>query len=88
MVLISKDLTGAEAIYNGTYDNPGSLFIPEQDGEMKHWYWPGHGFVSDSILYVFALNMYNDPALVVPSEKDPGQVDDVDKLAENSPLHA
>jgi len=83
MVVISKDRSEAIALYNGTYDQPESLFVPRQEEEIFHWYWPGHGFVSDSILYVFALNMYNDPDLVVPSEKEPDQQDEVDKLAEN-----
>lgn len=83
MVVIDRDQSEAKAIYNGSYDRPESLFIPGRQGEEDHWYWPGHGFVSDSILYLFALNMYNDPALVVPSQKDPGKVDEVDKLSEN-----
>ena len=83
MVVINRDRTEATAVYRGTYDRPESLFVPEQQGDAKHWYWPGHGFADDTILYVFALNMYNDPSLVVPSEKEPGEVDEVDRLAEN-----
>jgi len=83
MIVISRDRLAAEAVYKGSYDRPESLFEPGSEGDIRHWYWPGHGFVSDSILYVFALNMYNDPALVVPSEKDPASMDEVDKLVEN-----
>jgi predicted amidohydrolase len=83
MIVVSRDRSVAKAEYRGTYDHPESLFKPDVRGENHHWYWPGHGFVSDSILYVFALNMYNDPELVVPSEKKPDRVDEVDKLAEN-----
>jgi predicted amidohydrolase len=83
MVVISKDRSEAKALYKGTYDRPESLFVPGQKDGILYWYWPGHGFVSDSILYLFALNMYNDPDLMVPSEKDANQVDEVDKLAEN-----
>jgi len=83
MVVISEDRSEAKAIYKGSYNKPESLFVPEQKDEIRHWYWPGHGFVSDNILYVFALNMYNDPDLVVPSEKGADLVDEVDKLSEN-----
>lgn len=83
MIVISKDRSRAEAVYKGSYDQPESLFEPGNEGGIRHWYWPGHGFVSDSILYVFALNMYNDPALMISSEKDPASMDEVDKLAEN-----
>jgi len=83
MVVISSDLSEAVALYRGTYDRPESLFVPQGSGDVGHWYWPGHGFVADSIVYVFALNMYTEPTLVVPSGKDPGTADEVDKLAEN-----
>lgn len=83
MVVISSDLSEAVALYRGTYDRPESLFVPGGSGDVGHWYWPGHGFIADSVLYVFALNMYTEPTLVVPSGKDPGRADEVDKLAEN-----
>ena len=83
MVLISSDRTGAEAIYQGSYDQPESLFVPPQDVYPGHWYWPGHGFANDSVLHVFALNMYNDSSLLVPSPKEVDEVDEVDKLTEN-----
>ncbi|MCP4312769.1 MAG: DUF4185 domain-containing protein [Bacteroidetes bacterium] len=83
MIVINRDRSAAEAVYKGTYEQPESLFVPGQEGAIRHWYWPGHGFVSDSVLYVFAMNMYNNPALAVPSEKDPGTLDEVDELSEN-----
>lgn len=83
MIVIDRDANEAIARYRGTYDKPESLFVPKQDDELKHWYWPGHGFVADSILYVFALNMYNDPSLVLSSEKEEGEMDEVDELSEN-----
>lgn len=83
MIIIDREAKGAKAVYRGSYDAPVSLFVPEQLDERKHWYWPGHGFVSDSILYVFALNMFNDPALMIKSEREAGEMDEVDKLAEN-----
>ena len=83
MIVIDKEGKEATALYRGTYDAPESLFVPEQPDELKRWYWPGHGFASDSILYIFALNMYNDPSLVVHTEKQEGEMDEVDKLAEN-----
>lgn len=83
MVVINREGTEARALYKGSYTSPESLFVPEQSDVLKHWYWPGHGFVADGILYVFALNMYTDPALLVPSDKDRKDLDEVDKLAEN-----
>jgi len=83
MVVVNREGTEATAVYRGTYESPESLFVPEQNDGLKHWYWPGHGFVADSILYVFALNMYNDPSLLVASDKDREDLDEVDKLAEN-----
>ena len=83
MIVIDREGSEATAVYRGTYDDPESLFVPEQVDQLKRWYWPGHGFVADSILYVFALNMYNDPSLVVNSDKQKGEMDEVDMLAEN-----
>ncbi len=83
MVVISKDGKEASAIYRGSYDHPESLFEPGWKSKLRHWYWPGHAFVDDTILYVFALNMYNDPDLVIYTSKDSTQGDEVDKLAEN-----
>jgi len=83
MILVNPERTEAKAFYKGTYDNPASLIVPEQEGEGVRWYWPGHGFVDDGILYVFALHMYNDPSLVNTSEKDPDEMDKVDEMSEN-----
>ena len=83
IVHVNKEMTEAKAVYRGTYNDPESLFVPLQEGDSKRWYWPGHGFFTDSTLYIFALNMYNDPALVVKSEKDPAEMDVIDKMSEN-----
>lgn len=82
-ILITENEEKARAIYRGTYDNPYSMMEPEQDGGTARWYWPGHGFVEDSVLYVFALNMYNDPALIVKSDKDESEKDEVDRMTES-----
>ena len=83
MIIIDRDGKTARSVYRGTYDQPESLLVPEQTGGDRHWYWPGHGFVEDTVLYLFALNMFNNPALVVKSTKAEEEQDIVDKIAEN-----
>jgi len=83
IVIIDREGKTARSVYRGTYDQPESLIEPEQSGDTKHWYWPGHGFTEDSTLYLFALNMYNNPKLAVKSDKPEDQQDVVDKMAEN-----
>ena len=82
VVIIDAEGKTARSIYRGTYDEPETLFVPEQTGEGTHWYWPGHGFVEDTILYMFALHMYNDPSLVVKSEKSEEEQDKADQMEE------
>jgi len=81
-IVINKEQTEAKAIYKGSYDDPSSIIIPEQTGNMKRWYWPGHGFNEDSMLYVFALNMYSDPDLIVKSDKKEEDMDEADRMTE------
>ncbi len=40
MIVISKDRSGAEAVYKGSYDQPETLFEPGNEGNIRHWYWP------------------------------------------------
>ena len=83
--VINKDITEAKAIYKGEYDNPTTFMDPvNREGDSTYrWYWPGHGFVKDDILYVFALNLYNEPSAVVKSEKSESEEDAADKLEED-----
>jgi len=83
--IINKDITEAKAIYKGEYDNPITFMDPvNREGDSTYrWYWPGHGFVKDDILYVFALNLYNEPSAVVKSEKSESEEDAADKLEED-----
>ena len=39
--------------YKGTPQAPRSYIEPEPQGKDPNWYWPGHGFVRDGILYLF-----------------------------------
>lgn len=82
-VLINKAQDEAKAIYKGTYEEPVSIIEPNQNDEIKRWYWPGHGFTEDSILYIFALNMYNDPNLIVKSTKPRSEMDKIDEMTES-----
>lgn len=84
-VVVSEGQTETRAIYRGEYDNPVSLIEPENEpGDTTYrWYWPGHGFVKNNTLYVFALNMYNEPSAKIKIEKSEEEQDAVDKLTEN-----
>ncbi len=82
IVIVNAEGTSARSVYRGTYDDPETLFVPEQTGETKEWYWPGHGFAEDTVLYMFALHMYNNPKLAVKSEKPDEEQDKADKMEE------
>ena len=83
--VINKEQTKATAIYRGEYDNPKTLMEPKNEpGDSTYrWYWPGHGFVRNDTLYVFALNLYNEPAAKLKIEKSKEDQDEVDKLTED-----
>ncbi|RLD64375.1 MAG: hypothetical protein DRJ01_00815, partial [Bacteroidetes bacterium] len=83
-VVINKEQTEAKSIYSGEYNNPKTLMEPvnEVGDSTYRWYWPGHGFVKNDTLYVFALNLYNETSAVVKSTKNKDDMDEVDKLAE------
>jgi len=82
IVIVNADETSARSLYRGTYDDPESLFVPKQPEGGKHWYWPGHGFVEDSIFYMFALHMYTDTTKIVKSDKPEEELDKADKMEE------
>ena len=77
-----KNQDKARAIFEGTYDNPFSIIEPQNQDDTIRWYWPGHGFTEDSILYIFALNMYNDPSMLVKSDKNESEMDQADRMTE------
>ncbi len=81
---INKEKTKVKAIYEGEYDNPVSFIEPsnEEGDSTYRWYWPGHGFVKGDTIYVFAINLYNEPSAVVESDKSQEDQDGVDKLTE------
>ena len=83
-VVVNKEKTDVKAIYNGVYDNPVTLMEPVNvEGDSTYrWYWPGHGFVKDNTIYVFAINLYNEPSAVIKSEKTESEQDEIDRLAE------
>jgi len=83
-LVINQETEEVRAIYKGEYDNPLTLMNPvNEEGDTTYrWYWPGHGFLKDSILYVFALNLYNEPSAIVKSTKDEAEVNEADVLQE------
>lgn len=50
--VIDKD-NNIKNYYQGTPQSPRSYIEPEPKGKVAEWYWPGHGFVRDGILYLF-----------------------------------
>ncbi|MFA5820141.1 MAG: hypothetical protein WC854_12790 [Bacteroidales bacterium] len=84
-IVIDKDISRVKALYKGTYDDPITFMEPENEvGDLTYrWYWPGHGFVKNDTIYVFALNLYNEPSASIKSGKSEEEQDEVDKLAEN-----
>lgn len=45
--------------YQGTQQEPRSYIEPEK-GKVPNWYWPGHGFVKDGILYLFMSQFHKE----------------------------
>lgn len=54
---IDKD-NNVKHYYNGTVSNPLSVIEAEPVGNYMTWYWPGHGFVRDGILYIFMSKLH------------------------------
>ena len=62
-VLIDNGRAGAKPIYRGTWESPQTLMEPvnEPGDSTYRWYWPGHGFVKNDTLHVFALSLITVP---------------------------
>jgi hypothetical protein len=82
--LIDKDKTKAKAIIRGTLDNPLTFMEPvnEKGDSTYRWYWPGHGFVKNDTIYVFALSLVNDSSVVIPLGKADSTDNKSDEVAE------
>jgi hypothetical protein len=80
-VLINKDRTVVKPLYKGTYNNPVTFMEPvnEPGDSTYRWYWPGHGFVKNDTIYVFALSLYNVPS-AAPKTDNTGDKKEVDIL--------
>ena len=50
-VVVNPEQTDTHTLFQGTYDNPSSFVIPEND--PGKFYWPGSGFVRDSVFHIF-----------------------------------
>jgi hypothetical protein len=83
-IVLNEKVLEKRAIYQGEHDEPVTLMNPvnEKGDTTYRWYWPGHGFRKDSTLYVFALNLYNEPTAIVKSSRDAGEMDQADVLEE------
>ena len=81
---INKENTTAVPVIRGSIDDPLTLMEPvnEKGDTTYRWYWPGHGLVKNDTLYVFALNLYNDPSLIVRTDKPENEADILDEMTE------
>jgi hypothetical protein len=50
-IIVNPWQTQTRSLFQGDYDDPSSFIIPEND--PGKFYWPGHGFVRDSIFHFF-----------------------------------
>ncbi len=62
-IIVSSDQKSTISMYQGTYDEPKSLIIPEND--PGKFYWPGHGFVRDGLFHLFMSRFW------IPKKTDP-----------------
>lgn len=57
--VIDKDYN-IKNYYKGDQTSPRSYIEPEMTGDLPSWYWPGHGFVRDGILYLFMSQFHKE----------------------------
>jgi hypothetical protein len=50
-IVVNPGQTDTKTLFQGEYDDPDSFVIPEND--PGKFYWPGHGFVRDSVFHFF-----------------------------------
>jgi len=50
-VIVNPEQTNTRTLFQGTFSNPQSFIIPEND--PGKFYWPGHGFVRDHVFHFF-----------------------------------
>ena len=82
--LVNKEKTAAMAIVRGTIDAPLTLMEPvnEPGDSTYRWYWPGHGFIRNDTIYVFALSLVNDTSAVINFGLPEGADDETVDMAE------
>ena len=50
-IVVNPEQTITKTLFQGEYDDPDSFVIPEND--PGKFYWPGHGFMRDSVFHFF-----------------------------------
>lgn len=50
-IVVNPEQTNTRSLFQGEYDDPKSFIIPKND--PGKFYWPGHGFVRDSVFHFF-----------------------------------
>lgn len=55
-VIVNPEKTDTKTLFQGENSNPESFVLPETNPEK--FYWPGHGFVRDSVFHFFMSRFY------------------------------
>jgi len=55
-VIVNPEKNDTKTLFQGDYSNPESFVLPETNPEK--FYWPGHGFVRDSVFHFFMSRFY------------------------------
>lgn len=55
-VIVNPEKTDIKTLFQGEYNNPESFILPEINPEK--FYWPGHGFVRDSVFHFFMSRFF------------------------------
>lgn len=55
-VIVNPEQTDTRTLFQGEHSNPESFILPETNPEK--FYWPGHGFVRDSVFHFFMSRFF------------------------------
>lgn len=83
-LVVNREQTGTRAIVRGSTDDPRTFMEPvnEPGDSTYRWYWPGHGFIMNDTVYVFALSLVNDTSVIINIRLPEGADDETGRMAE------
>lgn len=59
-IVVNNPLGTSKSIFNGTLDDPETMLVPKNKGDIKEYYWPGHGFELNNELHIFMSRFTHD----------------------------